>query len=96
MVLGAFAAIGQTNIKRLMAYQCHCPIWALPVVVPLAAGNTGSRSRSGHLTCWIYLSDDFSAYSPSALAMRRREGDASKIDDPVGLLRSTNTDDGRR
>ena len=43
MVLGAFAAIGQTNIKRLMAYSGIANVgYAL---VGVAAGTTRRRQR---------------------------------------------------
>ena len=43
MVLGAFAAIGQTNIKRLMAYSGIANIGF--ALVGLAAGTTDGRQR---------------------------------------------------
>ena len=49
MVLGAFAAIGQSNIKRLMAYSSIGHMgYAL---VGLAAGNAGRRAAASSSTC---------------------------------------------
>ena len=47
MVLGAFAAIGQNNIKRLMAYSSigHMGF----ALVGLAANSRGRRARRRHL-----------------------------------------------
>ena len=47
MVLGAFAAIGQTNIKRLMAYRGIANIGF--ALVGVAAGTTGRRQRGAGL-----------------------------------------------
>ena len=52
MVLGAFAAIGQTNIKRLMAYQLDRPVGF--ALVGLAAG-TASGVRGVMIYMAIYL-----------------------------------------
>ena len=49
MVLGAFAAIGQRNIKRLMAYSSIGHMgYAL---VGLAAGSAGRRAAASSSTC---------------------------------------------
>ena len=70
MVLGAFAAIGQNNIKRLMAYSSIGHMgYAL---VGLAAGSeTGTRGLLIYMT--IYLITTLGTFA-CILAMRRTEG----------------------
>lgn len=84
MVLGAFAAIGQRNIKRLMAYSSigHMGF----ALVGLAAG-----SRDGVTGVIVYLSiyllmtlGTFACI----LSMRRRDGAVEEIDDLAGLARN--------
>ena len=56
MLLGSFAAIGQTNIKRLIAYSSIGHIgYAL---AGLAVGtNLGIQSSIAYITCLLYTSD---------------------------------------
>ena len=84
MVLGAFAAIGQRNIKRLMAYSSigHMGF----ALVGLAAGTeTGVRGVIIYLT--IYLIMNAGVFC-CILAMRRKEGMVENIDDLAGLSRN--------
>ncbi|MEM9223130.1 MAG: NADH-quinone oxidoreductase subunit NuoN [Pseudomonadota bacterium] len=85
MVLGAFAAIGQTNIKRLMAYSSIGHIgYAL---VGLAAGTEqGVIGVIIYMT--VYLATTLGAFS-CILAMRRAdEGMVEDITDLTGLVRT--------
>ena len=77
MVLGAFAAIGQTNIKRLMAYSSIGHIgYAL---VGLAAGSDeGVRGVLIYLV--IYMAMTLGAFA-FILPMRRKDGMVEDIDD---------------
>ena len=84
MVLGAFAAIGQRNIKRLMAYSSigHMGF----ALVGLAAG-----SRDGVTGVIIYLSIYLMMTLGTfacILSMRRRDGAVEEIDDLAGLARN--------
>jgi NADH-quinone oxidoreductase subunit N len=86
MVLGAFAAIGQRNIKRLMAYSSIGHMgYAL---VGLSAGTLeGVKGVIIYMT--IYLAMTLGTFAV-ILAMRRKdEGNVEAIDDLAGLS-STN------
>ncbi len=81
MVLGAFAAIGQRNIKRLMAYSSigHMGF----ALVGLAAGSqVGVRGVILYLA--IYLAMTAGTFA-CILAMRRGSGMVEDIDDLAGL-----------
>ncbi len=84
MLLGAFAAIGQTNIKRLMAYSSigHMGF----VLVGLAAGNeTGAQGVLIYLTIYLFMNVGTFA---CILAMRRQERMVEDIDQLAGLSRT--------
>ena len=84
MLLGAFAAIGQTNIKRLMAYSSigHMGF----ALVGLAAGSeTGVRSVVIYMV--IYAIMTLGTFA-CILAMRREEGAVEKISDLAGLAKN--------
>ncbi|MFZ2099349.1 MAG: NADH-quinone oxidoreductase subunit NuoN [Oricola sp.] len=86
MLLGAFAAIGQRNIKRLMAYSSIGHMgYAL---VGLAAGTMiGVKGVIIYMT--IYLAMTLGTFA-FIIAMRRKdEGNVENIDDLAGLS-STN------
>ncbi|HSR77944.1 MAG TPA: NADH-quinone oxidoreductase subunit NuoN [Xanthobacteraceae bacterium] len=84
MLLGAFAAIGQTNIKRLMAYSSigHMGF----ALVGLAAGTSeGVQGVLVYLA--IYVTMTLGAFA-CILAMRREEGPIETISDLAGLART--------
>ncbi len=85
MVLGAFAAIGQTNIKRLMAYSSigHMGF----ALVGLAAG-TQPGIQGVLIYISIYLAMTVGAFA-CILAMRRREGMVEDISELAGLARNS-------
>lgn len=81
MLLGAFAAIGQRNIKRLMAYSSIGHMgYAL---VGLAAGTSGG-ARGVILYMMIYMAMTLGTFA-CILAMRRRDGMVENIDDLAGI-----------
>lgn len=84
MVLGAFAAIGQENIKRLMAYSSIGHVgYAL---VGLAVGNeAGVRGVLIYMT--IYLFMNLGVFT-CILCMRRREKMVVGISDLAGLSKT--------
>ncbi|MGE0009045.1 MAG: NADH-quinone oxidoreductase subunit NuoN [Parvibaculaceae bacterium] len=84
MVLGAFAAIGQTNIKRLLAYSSIGHMgYAL---IGLAAGSPeGVQSVIIYMA--IYLIMTLGSFA-CVLAMRRRDGYVETIGDLAGLART--------
>ncbi len=84
MVLGAFAAIGQQNIKRLMAYSSigHMGF----ALVGLAAGNAGG-AQSVIIYMTIYLVMTLGVFA-CILAMRRSDGMVEEIDELAGLSRN--------
>jgi NADH-quinone oxidoreductase subunit N len=84
MVLGAFAAIGQSNIKRLLAYSAIGNIgYAL---IGLAAGSPeGARGVMIYLV--IYVAMTLGAFA-CVLAMRRPEGMVEEIDELSGLAQN--------
>jgi len=84
MVLGAFAAIGQRNIKRLMAYSSIGHMgYAL---VGLAAGNqAGVQGVVIYLL--IYMAMTIGTFA-CIIAMRRTTGPVEDISDLAGLSRT--------
>ena len=84
MVLGAFAAIWQSNIKRLMAYSSIGHVgYAL---VGLAAGS--EDGIKGALVYWvIYLAMNVGAFA-CILCMRREDSMVEQIEDLKGLSRT--------
>ena len=84
MVLGAFGAIGQRNIKRLMAYSSigHMGF----ALVGLAAG-TEAGVRGVIIYLVIYMAMTLGAFA-CILAMRRREGMVEDIGDLAGLSKT--------
>ncbi|MEO3385699.1 NADH-quinone oxidoreductase subunit NuoN [Mesorhizobium sp. CAU 1741] len=85
MVLGAFAAIGQTNIKRLMAYSSIAHMGF--ALVGLAA-NTPEGVRGVAIYMLIYLVMTLGSFA-FILAMRRGGSNVEHIKD-LGGLASTN------
>jgi NADH-quinone oxidoreductase subunit N len=81
MVLGSFAAIGQTNIKRLMAYSSigHMGF----ALIGLAAG-TPEGVQGVVVYMAIYLAMTLGTFA-CILAMRRRGGMVEGISDLAGL-----------
>ncbi len=81
MLLGAFAAIGQTNIKRLMAYSSIGHVGF--VLVGLAAGSeAGIEGLLIYLA--IYLVMTLGSFA-CILAMRREDGPVEDIYELAGL-----------
>ena len=83
MVLGAFAAIGQRNIKRLMAYSSigHMGF----ALVGLAAGTEeGVRGIIIYLALYVVMN---AGVFCCILAMRRGQHNVETIDDLAGLSR---------
>jgi NADH-quinone oxidoreductase subunit N len=85
MVLGAFAAIGQRNIKRLMAYSSigHMGF----ALIGLAAGTAeGIQGVLVYLA--IYMAMTLGTFAV-ILSMRRPEGMVEEIGDLAGLARTS-------
>jgi NADH-quinone oxidoreductase subunit N len=84
MALGSFAAIGQRNIKRLMAYSSIGHMgYAL---VGLAAGTAeGVQSVLVYMAIYLVMTLGTFAF---ILSMRREEGPVEGIDDLAGLART--------
>jgi NADH-quinone oxidoreductase subunit N len=84
MVLGAFAAIGQSNIKRLLAYSSIGHMgYAL---IGLASGSPeGVKSVVIYMT--IYMIMTLGSFA-CVLAMRRKAGPVETIADLAGLART--------
>jgi NADH-quinone oxidoreductase subunit N len=81
MLLGAFAAIGQTNIKRLMAYSSIGHVGF--ALVGIAAGSeAGIEGLLIYLA--IYLVMTLGSFA-CILAMRREEGPVEDISELAGL-----------
>ncbi len=84
MVLGAFAAIGQTNIKRLMAYSSIGHVGF--ALIGLAAGTKeGITATLIYLA--IYLAMNAGAFA-CILCMRRKSGMVEEISELSGLDRT--------
>ena len=84
MVLAAFAAIGQTNIKRLMAYSSIGHM-GFALVGLAAADAAGVQAVIIYLA--IYLVMNLGVFA-CILAMRRSEGRVEEIDELAGLSRN--------
>jgi NADH-quinone oxidoreductase subunit N len=87
MLLGSFAAIGQRNIKRLMAYSSigHMGF----ALIGLAAGT--SEGVQGVLVYMaIYVTMTLGVFA-AILSMRRSEGMVESIDQLAGLARTNPT-----
>src|SRR5262249_20759716 len=84
MVLGSFAAIGQHNIKRLMAYSSigHMGF----ALIGLAAG-TPEGVQGVLVYMAIYLTMTLGVFAV-ILSMRRPEGMVENISDLAGLART--------
>ena len=85
MLLGAFAAIGQRNIKRLMAYSS---IGHMGFALVGLAANSSAGVRGIAIYMLIYLVMTLGTFA-FILAMRRKEGNVEQIDSLAGLS-STN------
>ena len=83
MLLGAFAAIRQTNIKRLMAYSSIGHV-GYALVGLAAGGQAGARGVVVYLA--IYMTMTIGAFG-CILAMRRRGAAVEGIADLAGLGR---------
>jgi NADH-quinone oxidoreductase subunit N len=84
MLLGAFAAINQTNIKRLMAYSSIGHVgYAL---IGLAAG-TADGARGVLIYLAVYLAMNVGTFA-AILSMRRAHGYTEEIGDLAGLART--------
>ncbi|HEX9771111.1 MAG TPA: NADH-quinone oxidoreductase subunit NuoN [Kiloniellales bacterium] len=84
MLLGAFAAINQTNIKRLMAYSSIGNVGYM--LIGLAAGSeAGVRGMAIYLA--IYLVMNVGTFT-CILCMRRSEGMVEGIEDLKGLSKT--------
>ena len=84
MALGAFAAIGQSNIKRLMAYSS---IGHMGFALVGLASNSGAGVRGVIIYMLIYMVMTLGTFA-CILAMRRKEGMVEEIDDLAGLSSS--------
>ena len=85
MVLGSFAAIGQRNIKRLMAYSSIGHMgYAL---VGLSAG-TAAGVRGVLIYMLVYLVMTLGTFA-CILAMENRDGPTEDIDDLAGISRTS-------
>lgn len=85
MALGAFAAIGQQNIKRLMAYSS---IGHMGYALVGLSANSQDGVRGVLIYMLIYLVMTLGTFA-CILAMRRKEGSVEQISDLAGLS-STN------
>ena len=81
MALGAFAAIGQRNIKRLMAYSS---IGHMGFALVGLAANSQDGVRGVAIYMLIYLVMTLGTFA-FILAMRRKEGNVEQIGDLAGL-----------
>ena len=84
MLLGAFAAIGQTNIKRLMAYSSIGHVGF--ALVGLAAGSqAGVRGVAIYMLIYLVMTLGTFAF---ILAMRTKAGNVENISDLSGLSKT--------
>jgi NADH-quinone oxidoreductase subunit N len=84
MAVGAFGALAQTNIKRLMAYSSIANMGF--ALVPLCAGTVaGVEGMLIYMTIYVVTTTGIFA---CILAMRRREGMVEEITDLAGLSKT--------
>jgi NADH-quinone oxidoreductase subunit N len=84
MALGAFAAIGQTNIKRLMAYSSIANVGF--ALVGLAAGSLeGTQGVLIYMAIYVVMT--LGAFA-CILAMRRDGGPVEEIEELAGLAKT--------
>ncbi len=81
MALGSFAAIGQTNIKRLMAYSS---IGHVGFALVGLASNSEAGVRGVAIYMLIYLAMTLGSFA-FILAMRRNDRNVEQIDELAGL-----------
>jgi NADH-quinone oxidoreductase subunit N len=85
MSLGAFAAIGQTNLKRLMAYSSIANMGF--ALVGLAAGTQqGAQGVMVYMAIYVIMA--MGAFA-AILALRTEKGHVDTIDDLAGLSKSS-------
>lgn len=84
MILGAFAAIGQRNIKRLMAYSSIGHVGF--ALIGLCAG-TAEGVQGVLIYMAIYMAMTLGSFC-CILAMRRKRGMVEEIDQLAGLART--------
>jgi len=84
MVLGAFAALGQSNIKRLMAYSSIGHV-GYALVGLAAASPAGMRGLLVYMA--IYLLMNLGAFAV-VVAMRRQGRAVERVEDLAGLARN--------
>ncbi len=90
MALGAFAAIGQTNIKRLMAYSSigNMGYALIGLAAATPGAGQGAQGVQGVLVYMaIYVAMTLGTFA-CILAMRRPEGPVEQISDLAGLART--------
>ncbi|BCH25602.1 NADH-quinone oxidoreductase subunit N [Mesorhizobium sp. L-8-10] len=87
MALGAFAAIGQRNIKRLMAYSS---IGHMGYALVGLAANSEAGVRGVIIYMLIYLVMTLGTFA-FILAMRRKDGNVEQIEDLAGLATTNPT-----
>ncbi len=84
MVLGAFAAIGQTNIKRLMAYSSIGHVGF--ALVGLAAGSqAGVQGVATYMIIYLVMTLGTFAF---ILSMRTKDNQVEQISDLAGLSKT--------
>ncbi|MGN6766718.1 MAG: NADH-quinone oxidoreductase subunit NuoN, partial [Rhizobiaceae bacterium] len=81
MALGSFAAIGQRNFKRLMAYSA---IGHMGFALVGLAANTPAGVRGVVIYMLIYLAMTLGTFA-FILSMRRKDEQVERIDDLAGL-----------
>ena len=84
MLLGSFAAIGQTNIKRLMAYSSIANM-GFALVGLAAASHSGTRAVLIYLAIYVVMTLGTFA---CILAMRRQDGMVEDINELAGLAKN--------
>jgi NADH-quinone oxidoreductase subunit N len=84
MALGSFAAIGQQNIKRLMAYSS---IGHMGYALVGLAANSQSGVRGVAIYMLIYMVMTLGTFA-FILAMRRKDGNVEQIGELAGLSRT--------
>jgi NADH-quinone oxidoreductase subunit N len=84
MVLGAFAAIGQSNLKRLMAYSSISNM-GYALVALAAANQSGVQGVAIFMAAYLMMTAGVFA---CVLALTNAKGHAETIDDLAGLSKT--------
>jgi NADH-quinone oxidoreductase subunit N len=89
VIVGNFAAIAQTNIKRMLAYSsiAHAGYIFIAVAAAGTPGNENTAVQAASIYMLSYLFTNLGAFA-IAMAVEKSDGTGTEIDDFIGLART--------